>query len=132
MKNYHGEVLMVLLSTLELFGPMTYTRAALQAGVTRDNARRTLNRLAAERPAVRRVHICGWVDEFANERAYPRPVFKFGSGANKKRPPKKPRAQIVRDYMRRTQIAAGVNAFGPLMSQKKARRVMAEKRRGAA
>lgn len=77
------------------FGQMTAAQFADYADISRYDAHAVLNRMNRPTKAgVKRIHIIAWDDQHDNARRYPRAVFKWGDGIDKKRP--KPDVRAVR------------------------------------
>jgi hypothetical protein len=62
-----------------------------------------------------RAHIKSWRDEEEGQREYPRPVYAFGPGPNKKAPQRKPRAAVVKAwYAGHVAKQSPTSVFNPL------------------
>lgn len=113
-----GNVMDRILLSLRDDGPATRAQLERRLGLNPKNAGQTVSRLIAvmDRPLVdrgrRRAHICGWVrDEHEGGRAYPRPIYAYGHGANAPKPaPQSSKAVKARYWLARKDRLAGVAA----------------------
>jgi len=92
-----------ILRVLHEYGPMTGQDMEELLDIPAHIINKTLRRM--RQPSLRkkplgerRVHVIDWAPEAEGQRDYPRPIYAAGHGEHKKRPPKKHRNAVVRDY----------------------------------
>ena len=113
-----GNVMDRILLSLRDDGPATRAQLERRVGLDPKNAGQTVSRLVAvmDRPLAdrgrRRAHIAGWTrDEHEGGRAYPRPIYAYGHGANApKPPPQTSKAVQARYWLARKERLAGAAA----------------------
>ena len=113
-----GNVMDRILLSLRDDGPATRAQLERRVGLDPKNAGKTVSRLVAvmDRPLAdrgrRRAHIAGWTrDEHEGGRAYPRPIYAYGHGANApKPPPQTSKAVQARYWLARKERLAGAAA----------------------
>ena len=108
------------IQALKEMGEGTAAQVAEFLGIDINGVHKALNRMKDKPLGQRQAHIDRWVTDADIGRAYPRAVFVLGPGRNASRPPRKPRAQLVREYHQRAQARMSSTSLTPL-SQKAAR-----------
>lgn len=109
-----GDIPERILQVLHEYGPMTGQDMEDLLNIPAHIINKTLRRM--RQPSLRkkplgerRVHIVDWAPEAEGQRDYPRPIYAAGHGEHKKRPPKKHRNAVVRDYYRSKKAKTRMN-----------------------
>ena len=102
-ENGWGDIPAAIEDTLRSWGPMTGHEMGEFLDIPVNIINKTLRRMRQpskrRKPlGERRVHVIDWAPEAEGQRPYPRPIYAVGHGENKRRPPKKHRNEVVRDY----------------------------------
>lgn len=109
-----GDIPERILQVLHDYGPMTGQDMEelldIPVGIVNKTLRRMRQPSLREKPlGERRVHIVDRAPEAEGQRPYPRPIYAAGHGEHKKRPPKKRRNAVVRDYYRSKKAKTRMN-----------------------
>jgi hypothetical protein len=113
-----------ILDALEHVGPMTTSDMQEHLGLKRDPGGSVLNRLTHRTKTMpKRVYIIDWRRSQDGQREYLRAVYALGDKPDKRKPPAKRRADVVRDYLQRCQAKA--SCVQPGINQVKARALVA-------
>lgn len=109
-----GDIPERILRVLHEYGPMTGQDVEELLDIPAHVINKTLRRM--RQPSLRkkplgerRVHIVDWAPEAEGQRDYPRPIYAAGHGEHKKRPTKKHRNAVARDYYRSKKAKTRMN-----------------------
>lgn len=125
-----GQATDLALLSLQALGQGTHWIVAHDTELPPDTVRKVLHRLAHAPADRRRAHIAKWTMVEDGRRNYWRPVYAFGPGANKPRPPALGHTAAARRWAQRCQVLAGPLVGTPVRQREAISVVVAARRAG--